>query len=288
MMKRAMESEKTSKNERATPEEKPTAIERATVNEKPKSAERAMNGEKPIKNERGLPDPIRQSLSVLVRAYYDYQRERMGLDGRLGQKKDGEIKKGIPDRDPGLLILLKERRESCMVMEESLAKEIAKEIKKHPLWKEFLSTVKGCGEGMAAVIITEFDIRKAPTVSNLWSFAGLAPGKDRKTKGHKCPYNQFLRAKLCGVLGSGFLKANSPYRLYYDNMKHRLESADWGTASPHPTDPKRPKAGHQHKAATRYMVKMFLKDLYVAWRTLEGLPVRAPYEEEYLGKKHSA
>lgn len=42
---------------------------------------------------------------------------------------------------------------------------------------------------------------KAPTVSNLWSFAGLAPGKDRKIKGQKCPFNQFLRAKLCGVLG---------------------------------------------------------------------------------------
>jgi hypothetical protein len=35
---------------------------------------------------------------------------------------------------------------------------------------------------MAAVIISEFDITKAPTVSNLWSFAGLAPGKDRQVK----------------------------------------------------------------------------------------------------------
>ena len=171
--------------------------------------------------------------------------------------------------------------------EEKLLLVIVKEVKKHPLWKHFLKDVKGCGEGIAAVIITEFDINKAPAVSNLWSFAGLAPGKDRKVKGKKCPFNQFLRAKLCGVLGSSFLKCNSPYRLFYDNKKHRLESMDWGTASKNPTDPKRPKAGHQHKAATRYMVKMFLKDLYVAWRTLEGLPVRKPYEEEYLGKGHT-
>jgi hypothetical protein len=230
----------------------------------------------------------KQSLHILTRAYYDYQRERMSLDGQIGRKKNGELKKGVPEREEELLLLLMERREAVAEMENQLLKEIAKEVHLYPLWKEFLEHVLGCGEGMAAVIMTQFDITKAPTVSNLWSFAGLAPGKDRKVKGQRCPFNQFLRAKLCGVLGSGFLKANSPYREYYDNMKNRLESEDWGTASKNPTDKKRPKAGHQHKAATRYMVKMFLKDLYVAWRTLEGLPVRPPYHEEYLGKRHSA
>jgi len=44
--------------------------------------------------------------------------------------------------------------------------------------------------------------------------------------------------------------------------------------------------GHRDRAAKRYMVKMFIKDLYVAWREIEGLPVRVPYQEEYLGHKH--
>ena len=265
----------------------PILEERASLDEKPRKRERANTEEKPTHLER-LSDPVRQSLSVLTRAYYDYQRERIGLDGRLGQKKDGTIKKGIPERDEVILMSLMERRETCMAMEEKLFKDIAKMVKTHPLWKHFFSTVKGCGEAMAAVIITEFDINKAPTVSNLWSFAGLAPGKDRKVKGQKCPYNQFLREKLCGVLGSSFLKCASPYSEFYYDMKHRLESKDWGMASKNPTHKDRPKAGHQHKAANRYMVKQFLKDLYVAWRTLEGLPVREPYAEEYLGKVHSA
>jgi hypothetical protein len=46
--------------------------------------------------------------------------------------------------------------------------------------------------------------------------------------------------------------------------------------------------GHRDHAAKRYMVKMFLKDLYVAWRTMEGLPVRVPYQEEYLNHVHVA
>jgi len=43
---------------------------------------------------------------------------------------------------------------------------------------------------------------------------------------------------------------------------------------------------HRHRAAIRYMMKMFLKDLYVAWRTLAGLPVREPYSEGKLGHVH--
>jgi len=233
-----------------------------------------------------MEDKRRNSIKTLTRIFYDYQRERLSLDGRLGLTKSGDVKKKAPERDMSILIEIKQRRDDVLAMEENTSKILAKEIHEHPLWKTYLSEVKGVGESIAAVIISEFDINKAPTVSNLWSFAGLAPGKDRKEKGKKCPYNQFLRSKLCGVLGSSFLKCNSPYREYYDNMKHRLESQDWGVLSKNPTDKKRPKAGHQHKAATRYMIKMFLRDLYVAWRTLEGLPVRPPYQEEYLNKKH--
>lgn len=232
-------------------------------------------------------DAQRNSIKTLTRVYYDYQRERMSLDGRLGLTKAGEVKKRTPERDVSLLILLKERRDNVLAMEEATAKEIAKEVHKHPLWNAFLADVKGCGEGMAAVIISEYDIEIATTVSKLWAFAGLAPGRDRKVKGEKCRYNQFLRSRLCGVLGPGFLRADAPYREHYDNMKHRLESQDWGERSKNPTDKTRPKAGHQHKAAIRYMVKMFLKDLYVAWRTLEGLEVREPYQEQYLKHKHA-
>jgi hypothetical protein len=228
------------------------------------------------------------ALKILVRAHFDYQDERLAMDGRLGVKKDMTMKSKTPERDELLLAALYARREAIYAFELETEKEIAREVHKHPLWKAFFLGVKGCGPMVAAVCLTEFDIRKAPYVSNLWSFAGLAPGKDKKKKGEKCPYNQFLRAKLCGVLGSGFLKANSPYRQIYDDTKHRMESENWGMPSKNPTAKERPNAGHQHKAATRRMVKEFLKDLYVAWRTIEGLPVAAPYQETYLGHIHGS
>ena len=48
------------------------------------------------------------------------------------------------------------------------------------------------------------------------------------------------------------------------------------------------KPAHRDRAAKRYMVKMFLADLYAAWRPLHGLNVRPPYKNEYLGKRHAA
>ena len=243
------------------------------------------------------------SLGINVRAYYDYQDERVRLDGRLGQKKSGETKKKAPPRDPVLLMYLQSRRDEIYKFEEGLEKEITWMVRDHPLWKLFLTNVKGCGPVMAAVIISQFDIHKATMVSNLVSFAGLAPGKDRKVKGKKRSYNQFLKNKLCGVLSSSFLKCKSvPYSGYYYQYKIRLENSDrkveerlraadrakkkykgqttrvvkWKDAYP----------GHRHDASIRKMIKEFLKDLYVSWREIEGLPVREPYAEEYLGKVH--
>jgi hypothetical protein len=51
---------------------------------------------------------------------------------------------------------------------------------------------------------------------------------------------------------------------------------------------KEAKKVHRHRAAIRFMIKAFMRDLYNKWRALEGLPVRAPYQEEYLGHKHAS
>ena len=118
---------------------------------------------------------------------------------------------------------------------------------------------------------------------------------DRPTEGYILPYNKNLRTKLMGILADGFIKSQSSYALeFYYPYKARLEKEDgifndygrakkdsgkkWSEVS----------KGHRDMAAKRYMIKMFLRDLYVAWREIEGLPVRPPYEDEYLGRRHSA
>jgi len=115
---------------------------------------------------------------------------------------------------------------------------------------------------------------------------------DKATPGYVLPYNKALRTALVGILASGFVKCQSSYAMdYYYPYKARLEQEFNGVASIGNKDEgkawKDVSKGHRDNAAKRYMIKMFLKDLYVAWRTMEGLVVRPPYAEEFLGKVHS-
>lgn len=89
-------------------------------------------------------------------------------------------------------------------------------------------------------------------------------------------YNKFLHDKLLGVLGPCLMRAGGHYKDVYDDYRNRLESDERGQSD-----------GHRHRMAIRYMVKMFVKDLYNAWRPLEGLPVHDPYAEAKLkGQPH--
>ncbi len=118
---------------------------------------------------------------------------------------------------------------------------------------------------------------------------------DKRTPGFVAPYNAWLRTKLCGVLASGMIKAQHGesgrnYALdYYYPYKTRLEQEENEVMHIGKMTPwKDVSKGHRDAAAKRYMIKMFVRDLYVAWRTLEGLEVRPPYQDEYLGHRHEA
>jgi hypothetical protein len=67
-------------------------------------------------------------------------------------------------------------------------------------------------------------------------------------------------------------KHESPYRKFYDDYKHRKETAGWGMS---------PK--HRHNAAMRYMVKQMLLDIWTEWRTYLDLPVKVSYHEAKQG-----
>lgn len=100
-----------------------------------------------------------------------------------------------------------------------------------------------------------------------------AEGEVTETTG--ITFNPFLKTKLIGVLGTSFIKLGGPYREFYDQQKALLKN------NPKHAE-KTPK--HIHNMAVRLMVKQFLKDFWVEYRTREGLPVRPPYSVEKLGK----
>ncbi|MBO5390086.1 MAG: hypothetical protein J6A59_18490 [Lachnospiraceae bacterium] len=90
-------------------------------------------------------------------------------------------------------------------------------------------------------------------------------------------YNPKLKTKLMGVLTGCLLKAKDPtyskiyydLRMRYDNSPYYKDTSD----------------AHKNMMAQRYMVKEFLRAMWITWRRLEGLEVDEPYEVAKLGNR---
>lgn len=193
-------------------------------------------------------------------------------------------------------------------VEKQAFKNLEKIVKQHPIWTEYLEGVKGCGFTMAGVIISELDPHVARYPSSFWKYAGvdvvhkedpdnpdniISIGRCRRKDlmveveyvdrdGNDATrmslgYNPFLKTKLLGILAPSFLKSKGEYYDVYFDYKQRLLN-----------DPrhKEKRPAHINRMALRYAVKIFLMNLHIKWRELEGLEVTPPYHEAKLGMAH--
>jgi hypothetical protein len=263
----------------------------------------------------------RLAVRLLVRAREDFQQQRKRMDNRMGRKANGEDQ-NVEERAfrPEDLSVFSDVADAAKLQEKEIEKKLIKILRRFPVYTEFLLGVKGVGTIAAAQIVGNIDIHKATTVSKIWQYCGLNPsmvrGKkrienkdgtfrieltntlirgDKLTAGFVAPFNKNIRTALCGVLADGFIKAQAPYALdHYYPYKERLANSEKVTTEIRKAGSKAEeiawkdaKLGHRDRAAKRKMIKAFLTDLYKAWRELEGLHVRPPYQEEYLGHKHA-
>jgi hypothetical protein len=170
-------------------------------------------------------------------------------------------------------------------------------LQDQPFYVAYLQHVKGIGPAIAGIIMSTIDIHQCKYPSSVHKYAGYdvafdGQGRSRR-KEHliqvdyinkdeepdvrdSITFNPWLKTKL-RVTAESFLRCGSPYRVVYDNYKNRIENM--------PIHDEK-SDGHRHAMAMRYMIKIFLTDLYVAWRTFEGLPVSLPYHEAKLGLSH--
>lgn len=255
-----------------------------------------------------------QAIRQSVRFFYDMQKLRIQSSNR------NTTNTVVLDDKHGAH--LEEQAGTISALERKEMSNIRRLLRLHPLWP-WLKEQKGCGPTMSGVIISEIDISKAPTISALWSYCGLAvdsqSGKAvRMKRGEKAGFNPWLKSKLVKVLGDCLIRANSPWRKFYDDYKHRKqntlvdecmlckgkgvfkskkdESEETtstarekkcancdGTGGPAPWGQS---DAHRHQASIRYMVKMFLQEMWIVWRTAEELPVTEPYAVAVLGRTH--
>ncbi len=250
-----------------------------------------------------LKEEYRRITDAIVEDYTLKHKEAITVEGDLTTRA-----KKLLDKDEYYegTMLITHRAEYALVnsyirtlhTEELQFKDIGDQLMEFPIYNYFLKAVRGCGPAMAGVIVAYFDIHKAHYPSNMIAYCGIDVAMDGRVRGRyaehlvereyidkngkpqvrqSITFEPFLKTKMLGVLGSSFLRSGSPYRNAYDGYKHRIESR------PVPEDQEPLSKLHIHRMAIRYMIKIFLIDLYKKWRELEGLPVAPSYEEAKLG-----
>ena len=255
-----------------------------------------------------------KSLNALVDAALSVERLRVG--SRLRQVHLAKKGRSDPETD-GLLVELED-------LEKYIDGRVAEIIVDHPAYHWF-SLVRGIGRENIAKVIGLVDISKAPTISSLWMFAGVAPEAGRamkRVKGQKLRYNSQLRS-MCWRLGSSLKRATGKYYDYYIKEKEKYARRFEGEGKkilPTPQgrwvclncgqfwtkkvdieeccqdqnigkkSKEEPEGviwkGHLDMMAMRKMIKLFLAHLWLIWREAEGLPTSKPYAAEKLGHQH--
>ena len=261
----------------------------------------------------------REKLKNAVRFFYDLQQLRIQASNRAA-KKAAQAEAHLDEDDKHFL---ESTGVGLKQLEKGALKEVARLLAGIPIYEKWLNDQRGIGPTLSGLLISEFNIEHCQTPSQMWAWAGLAvrDGKaDRRIKGQRARFNPWLKSKITEVMAGSLLKSASPYRALYDAYKHRKQHQQVevcmgceGTGeqiirektTPPPGEKKKRKKrkcencggtggpapwgvsdAHRHRAALRYMAKQFLADYWREWRTMEALPTRPPYCEEYLGRIH--
>lgn len=211
-------------------------------------------------------------------------------------------------------LVLVHQYESLERQEREHFKHIGEALEEIPVFVDYLDSQRGIGPAMAAVLVTSFDIHKAVRPSQFWAIAGLDVGPDGLARSRRkehliereyvakdgttktkmsTTFDPWLQSRMLGVLGGSLLRSGSPYRKYYDQYRHRIET-DPNRRKGTLVDKKKARAAGEsgediwhplriHRSSMRYMVKQFIADYWRQWRLIESLPVVPTYHEAKQG-----
>lgn len=269
-------------------------------------------------------DPIAR-LRELVMQHRRLGKLRVANGNMAGDKKihkgplAGQIRKSpLAADDQGVV---KELNKIFGKTQDKLKSEMHKELRRVPVYEKWLKNVAGVGPILAAYLLSQVNIELPASApggttgkpSNLIRFCGNAviDGKrDSLQRGEKAHYAAELRCQLFVwygglVRGKGVGPKSDKYldvaANYANRMRHservnltkntitRFDSKALMTyRDPTGAGKDMPVSAKNFVLQTgrRKAVDVFLEDLYIVWRSLEGLPVWAGYYAEKLGYRH--
>lgn len=244
-------------------------------------------------------------LKTIVRQHRNVTRMSVAI-GHMARtevvdRDTGElIKRDIP---PEVAAKLQEVSTGLSLEAQAMKRKMTRLLRGVPIWDHFLKDVSGCGPVLAAYLVTYVDIHKAVKPSALLRFCGQAVinGRmERLTKGEKRHYHPDIRTQLYMMFTSIWKNAarsekvaSSKYFRIWLEAKHRCLHKEGVVKRENGKHERRleggkvvPWDGHSHTYGRNKAADVFLEDLYVMWRTLDGLPVWPSYYAAKLGYEH--
>ena len=226
----------------------------------------------------------RDEARYLVDTYYQIQDLRIATKNQC-KSIDNRYFNGKPIEPHETLEFFSDNFE---IIEKNIKRSLKKYVESQPIG-EWLLSICGIGEVLAAGLIANIDISKVQTAGQIQSFAGLNPNAVWN-KGEKRPFNARLKT-LCWKIGESFVKVSNnekdvygklyKIRKEYETKKNDLleysDQADelakkfkkstesYKYYSNHMLPP-----AHIHSRAKRYAVKIFLSHLFSVWYELEN------------------
>jgi hypothetical protein len=138
----------------------------------------------------------REQVGELVDLYYRTQKTRVALGNQSGALT----------RDDRPAEVVDHFALNYATLEAQVKGVLEAWVKANPVGR-WLLDIKGIGPVLAANLLAQIDIEKAPTVGHIWRFAGLDPTV-KWSKGEKRPWNDRLK-KTCWLIGDSFVKVSN-------------------------------------------------------------------------------
>lgn len=193
-----------------------------------------------------------------------------------------------------------------------LESAMLRQLRQIPIYKRYLADVFGVGPIIAAYLVSELDpsYRErhglgATKPSGWRMFCGLAVVDGhlvRRARGQRNAYSSEMRTRIFQFFQALWKNRehdpNNKYLAIWDGYRHRIEQSErvfdrgndakgeWKgkiiTAQGKTVSAR----GFAHSGGWHKAADVFIEDLYIAWRALEGLPVWPSYYAAKLGYEH--
>lgn len=247
-------------------------------------------------------DPISE-LRQVVRQHKYLTQLSVRTNHAVSDRKDRETGETIKTLAPPQVVLdAKAAAESAKKEADRLRSSMRRLLRGIPVYDEFLSHVPGVGEVTASYLVTMVRIDRCPNVSNLIRYCGYACSADGKSErrsgapkfapdGSKTEgtgtFNQTLKIVLRTAFCQGMRMPWKGPRASHKYLRRWEEAKHSALTVLNPRLGRVMRDGEADDKGRRKATDLFLWDLYVMWRTLEGLPIRPDKYSAVRGRYHN-